>query len=256
MKSRTKNIFVWIFAISIVAFIFLVLNSCSNYKEIRNANDIITDYNGRSVQYPSEVNRIATIGSAARSVVYAGATNKLVAITEMDRPTELRPYTLVEPELFSTLPTVSDGNHINNTNIDREKLLEINPDVIFSSRSQNECERLQNDLGIPVIGVGFQDEILLVDFWRSIKIVGEVCKTEEIANKRIGYLKTIGDEAQKCWGVAAPTVYRGAINYRGSKDLTGTYSHYCVHDALRLTSVSDRDGVEGAYDTSLEQILE
>lgn len=125
---------------------------------------MITDFNGRNVQYPSDVERIATVGSAARSVVYAGAQSKLVAITEMDRPTELRPYTLVDPELFSSLPTTSDGNHLNSTNIDKEKLLELNPDVILSSRSKSECERLQKDLNIPVIGVGFQDEILLVEF--------------------------------------------------------------------------------------------
>ena len=163
MKLQAKNIFIGIFLISVIAILTLILSSC-NYKEIRDANETITDFNGRNVQYPSNVERIATVGSAARSVVYAGAQNKLVAITEMDRPTELRPYTLVDPELFSSLPTTSDGNHLNSTNIDKEKLLELNPDVILSSRSKSECERLQNDLKIPVIGVGFQDEILLVDF--------------------------------------------------------------------------------------------
>ena len=163
MKSQAKNIFIGIFLISVIAILTLILSSC-NYKEIRDANETITDFNGRNVQYPSNVERIATVGSAARSVVYAGAQNKLVAITEMDRPTELRPYTLVDPELFSSLPTTSDGNHLNSTNIDKEKLLELNPDVILSSRSKSECERLQKDLNIPVIGVGFQDEILLVEF--------------------------------------------------------------------------------------------
>ncbi|MDO5426483.1 MAG: ABC transporter substrate-binding protein [Coriobacteriia bacterium] len=197
MKSQAKNIFVGILVISVVAVFALMLSSC-NYREIRDANDMITDFNGRNVQYPSDVERIATVGSAARSVVYAGAQDKLVAITEMDRPTELRPYTLVDPELFSSLPTTSDGNHLNSTNIDKEKLLELNPDVILSSRSKSECERLQKDLNIPVIGVGFQDEILLVEFWQSLKIVGEVCGTEVTANRRIGYIKTISDEAQKC----------------------------------------------------------
>ena len=50
-------------------------------------------------------------------------------------------------------------------------------------------------------------------------------------------------------------MYRGAINFKGSKDLTGTYSHYCVFDALKATNVADRNDIEGAYDTTLEQIL-
>lgn len=182
---------------AIIICIALIISSC-NYKEIKNANEQITDINGRAVKYPSNVERIATVGSAARNVVYAGAIDKLVAITEQDRPTELRPYTLVNTELFSTLPTTSEGNHLNATNIDKEKLLEINPDVIFSSRDKDECDRLQNDLSIPVIGVGSQDEIVLNTFSMTLKIVGEVCKTTEIANKRIGYLKTIVDQAQRC----------------------------------------------------------
>lgn len=245
--------------ISISAVVILIISAlfvagCS-YKNLQNANEQITDFNGRNVPYPKNVEKIATVGSAARSVVYAGATDKLVAITEMDRPTVLRPYTLVEPELFSQLPTTSEGNHLNNTNIDKEKLLEINPDVIFSSRNKNECENLQNELGIPVIGVGFQDEIILNDLWMSLKIIGQVCNTVEIANQKIGYLKIIIEEAQKCWGITGPSVYRGAINYRGSKDLTGTYSHYCVYEAIQANNVADREDIEGAYDTSLEQIL-
>ena len=163
MKSKSiKNTLVIITSI-ILCCLIIFIAGC-NYKDIKDSSLTITDYNGRSVKYPRNIERIATVGSAARSVVYAGAVNKLVAITEMDRPTVLRPYTLVEPELFSQLPTTSEGNHINDTNIDKEKLLEIKPDVILSSRNKNECENLQNELGIPVIGVGFQDEILIDDF--------------------------------------------------------------------------------------------
>lgn len=50
-------------------------------------------------------------------------------------------------------------------------------------------------------------------------------------------------------------LYRGAINYKGSKDLTGTCSHYCVFDAIKATNVADREDIKGAYDTTLEQIL-
>ena len=76
---------------AILACTIFFVSAC-NYREIRRENTSITDIDGRNVQYPREVEKIATVGSAARVVVYAGAQDKLIGITEMDRPNVLRPY--------------------------------------------------------------------------------------------------------------------------------------------------------------------
>ncbi len=133
--------------------------SCGIRDREKYKNYIIDSY-GRDVPIPKNVERVATVGSATRLVVYAGAIDKLCAITEMDRPTELRPYTLVNPELFSSLPTTNNGNHINEIDVDTEKLIEIQPDIIISSRSAEECDDLEEKTKIPVVGVSTLNEIL------------------------------------------------------------------------------------------------
>lgn len=159
MNASIKRITLSIILLICLGCTIIVVSSC-NYREIRRENTSTTDINGREVQHTRNINRVATVGSAARVVVYAGAQDKLVGITDQDRPNVMRPYTIAYPEIFSNLPTTSEGNHLNATNIDKEKLLELEPDVIFSSRGADENEELQQELNIPVVGVGFQDNIL------------------------------------------------------------------------------------------------
>ena len=145
----------------------------------------IMDSYKREVRVPTDVQRVATVGCATRLVVYAGAVDKLVAITEMDRPSELRPYTIAYEEEFKELPTTNNGNHLNSTTIDEEKMLEIKPDVIISSRSADECEKLQEHIKIPVIGIDAQGDLLDDQYASSIQIVGLACGTSEHANQLI-----------------------------------------------------------------------
>ena len=213
------------------------------------------DSYGRDVSIPKNVEKVATVGSATRLVVYAGAIDKLCAITEMDRPTELRPYTMVNPELFSSLPTTNNGNHINEIDVDTEKLIEIQPDIIISTRSAEECEALEEKTKIPVIGVVTLNEILQTSLWESIQIVAKATGTDEAANILLGRLNKIYSEVSNvCIGGTA-SIYRGAINYKGSKGITGTISNFSVYQAIKANSVSDIPDFEGAYDTNLEQIL-
>ena len=96
----------------------------------------IVDAYGRSVTVPTEVTKVATVGSGARLVVYAGAMDKLVAVTEMEtKSAKTRPYTMAYADRFAALPSTSNGNHLNETEIDAETLLALAPDVIISSRS-------------------------------------------------------------------------------------------------------------------------
>lgn len=215
----------------------------------------IMDSYKREVRVPTDVQRVATVGCATRLVVYAGAVDKLVAITEMDRPSELRPYTIAYEEEFKNLPTTNDGNHLNSTTVDEEKMLEIKPDVIISSRSADECEKLQEHIKIPVIGVDAQGDLLDDQYASSIQIVGLACGTSEHANQLIGYARGIYNELYNVTKPTSPRVYRGAINYKGSKDLTGTYSEFNVYKTISATNVADNPNIKGAYDTTLEQIL-
>lgn len=61
----------------------------------------VTDGYNRSVDVPENVESVATVGSGACFVVYAGAQDKLAAVTEKETESSpARPYTVVSSGLF------------------------------------------------------------------------------------------------------------------------------------------------------------
>ena len=158
--------------VAILAFclLALALAGCASDTQGNGDTREITDVYGRTVTIPADVQTCATVGSAARFVVYAGGQDKLIAVTEKENPVSAsRPYTVAYEELFTSLPTTSNGNHLVETSVDGEAMLELNPDVIISSRSAQECDDLQAQLDIPVIGISYQDQIFTEDVFKSIK---------------------------------------------------------------------------------------
>ena len=163
MKKRFSLKPAAIFVAALAVFT-LTLTACgSNSAASGSASDAsssaavtktVVDAYGRSVEVPKDAKTAATVGSGARFVVYAGAQDKLIAVTEMETtPAMNRPYAIAYKDLFANLPSTSNGNHLLETNVNEEQLMDLNPDVIISSRSAEECDALQKDTGIPVIGI-------------------------------------------------------------------------------------------------------
>ena len=221
----------------------------------------ITDAYGRTVEVPSEVASVATVGSGARFVVYAGAQDKLVAVTEMDTPASpSRPYTEVYADLFAELPTTSNGNHLMETSVDAEALLEIDPDVIVSSRSAEECDTLQEQIGIPVVGISYQDQLFSDDVYTSIRVVGEALGTADHANAVVeamqGWQADLDERTADISESERPTVYAGAVNYQGARSFDGTYAQYAPFEAVNAVNVVDELGQTGAVTIDIEQLAE
>ena len=219
----------------------------------------ITDAYGRSIEVPKDVKSVATVGSGARIVVYAGGVDKLIAVTEMDTNTAaVRPYTVVFAEKFASLPTTSNGNHLNETSVDVEKMVELAPDVIISSRSAEECNQLQEATKIPVVGVSYQDEVFGDDLMKSIEIIGNVIGTSDHAKSVVSKIKGWKDELSKLTsGIKddqKPSVYVGSVNYKGAKGFTGTYGKFSVFTANGIKNVADEKGATGWFETDYEQV--
>lgn len=225
---------------------------------------MVTDAYGREVTLPQEVQSAATVGSAARFVVYAGGQDKLVAVTEMEtEPGMNRPYTMAFADLFRSLPSTSNGNHLMETNVNVEELMSIDPDVIISSRSSEECDQLQEQSGIPVIGISYQNQLFSDDVYASLRCTGETLGTAEHADGVIAKLREWHDdlssraaEARAADPESIPTAYIGAVNYKGAKSWGGTYAHYAPAEAAGVNNVADATGQNGAVDVSLEQIAQ
>lgn len=222
---------------------------------------VVTDAYGREVEVPQEVQTAATVGSGARFVVYAGGQDKLIAVTEMETDPGLnRPYTMAFADLFKSLPSTSNGNHLLETTVNVEALIDLNPDVIISSRSAQECDQLQQDAGIPVVGIQYQNQLFSDNVYDSLECVGEALGTEAHAQQVIAKLQEweadlrgrTADIAED----AKPTVYLGAVNFKGAKSWGGTYAHYAPCEVLGARNVADETGQDGAIDVSLEQIAQ
>lgn len=51
-------------------------------------------------------------------------------------------------------------------------------------------------------------------------------------------------------------IYRGALNYKGAKNLCGTISNFSIYNLMKLNNVAQNNQIKSEYDCSLEQILE
>ena len=219
----------------------------------------VVDAYGRSVEVPKDTKTAATVGSGARFVVYAGAQDKLIAVTEMETtPAMNRPYAIAYKDLFANLPSTSNGNHLLETNVNEEQLMDLNPDVIISSRSAEECDALQKDTGIPVIGITYQNQLFTDNVYNSITCVGGALGTEDHANEVVAKLKEWDADLKARTADIAdadkPSVYVGAVNYKGAKSFTGTYANYAPLVELNAKNVADETGQKAAVDVDLEQI--
>lgn len=219
----------------------------------------VTDAYGRVVDVPQTVETAATVGSGARFVVYAGGQDKLIAVTEKETdPGINRPYTMAFADLFKSLPATSNGNHLVETTVNAEALIDLNPDVIISSRSMEECDQLQSTTGIPVIGISYQDQLFTENVYDSIECVGEALGTESHAQEVIAKMQLWeADLTARTKDIpqdARPTVYVGAVNYKGAKGWGGTYADYAPFRILGLPDVADQVAQSGAVDVDLEQL--
>ncbi len=219
----------------------------------------VIDAYGREVELPQVVETSASVGSAARFAVYAGAADKLIAVTEMDTPSSpLRPYTVVHEKLFSSLPTTSNGNHLLETAVDEEALLGLNPDVVISSRSADECDLLQDTTGIPVVCISYQNQIFSDDVYKSIEVIGETLGTEDHASEVVAQMKGWEEDLDSRTSAVEeddkPSVYVGAVNFKGAKSFGGTYQQYAPFVVSNIKNVADELGGHGSVDIDLEQL--
>ena len=236
-----------------------VSGSTSDASSSAAVTKTVVDAYGRSVEVPKDAKTAATVGSGARFVVYAGAQDKLIAVTEMETtPAMNRPYAIAYKDLFADLPSTSNGNHLLETNVNEEQLMHLNPDVIISSRSAEECDALQKDTGIPVIGITYQNQLFTDNVYNSITCVGEALGTEDHANEVVAKLKEWDADLKARTADIAdadkPSVYVGAVNYKGAKSFTGTYANYAPLVELNAKNVADETGQKAAVDVDLEQI--
>lgn len=217
---------------------------------------IVTDVYGRQVELPEKVETIAAIGGAARILTYAGCADKLTGVTDMDKQNiSAMPYTAVNAEHFASLKSVGSGGSNDTCYI--EELVTLAPDVIFGFTDETTIKNVAAKTGIPTIGI-YPDGMFDESFYSALELIGQVAGTEEHCSKVIDYIKDCQEDLDKRTkdipDEDKPTVYTGAVSFRGAHGFEGTYAYYPPFTAIHAKNVVDETGKTGALLIDLEKV--
>lgn len=224
-----------------------------------NDSRTVTDHHGREVEIPAAVDNAAIDGGPTRLVVYAGATDKLTSVAELDQDAEpAMPYAYVNREVFNSLPVSSTGGAGWITY--EESIIELNPDVVITSQPDATIvDDLQNKLGIPVVAVA-QPGVLSEQTYNSLELLGEVFGTEDRAEEVIAQFKEWEDDLTSRVAEVPeeerPAAYAGAVNFRGSHGFDGTTGNYMPFDVIGATNVAAEANESTPFIVDMEQISE
>lgn len=217
----------------------------------------VTDFYGRQVEVPAEVKTIAAIGGAARILTYGGCADQLVGVTDMDKKNDVAmPYSVVNADHFQSLTSVGSGGA--NDTCYTEALVTLHPDVIFGmTDSADTVNRVQQQTGIPTIGLDAEN-MFDESFYSSLQLVGEVMGTQEHCAQVIDYIKgcqqDLDSRTKDIPKEDKPTVYTGAVSFRGAHGFEGTYGDYPPFTAIHADNVVDQTGQSGALTIDLEKV--
>ncbi len=241
-----------IFAILLI--FALLFAGCSQKKE---EGKVVTDLAERSVKVPENVERVIAIGPGAlRFVVYLNASNMVVGVEDSEVYWDAygRPYRMAHPE-FAKLPIIGKGGPSPVPNL--EKIVELNPDVIFVTANPKLADSIQEKTGIPTIVVSygsfgsFEEE----EFLKSLKLVGEVLGREKRAEELIEYIeKTVRDLESRA-GSSELKVYVGALSYKGSQGIESTQCDFPPFKVLKIKNVVCGKTLRGVVFVDREDIL-
>ena len=224
---------------------------------------VITDILGRKVEIPSVIEKADCQGSAARMMVYAGAVDKIAGLTEMEIAKDSSavtlasaPHAYVYHDKFASCAATSSGWPKFETYY--EEIIALNPDVIILFGSDMAaCDKMQKKVGIPVVGI-YATSMLSQDFKDTLTLLGDIMGTSEHAAKVVtgleGYLKDLNDRTASIPKDQRPTVYAGAVSFKGYNGFDGTYADFPVFQAINANNVVDEVDGTGAMMVDLEKV--
>lgn len=250
--------------ILIFALAALLLTGCGEKKTAGNSADvkpatrIITDMADRTVEIPMAINSVATIGSTARMLTYAGCADKIVGLSDLEiKGDPGMPYAYVNSENFSKLASIASGGA--NSKTYQEALATLHPDILFINNSDiGYVNTLQKKLDIPVVVLEYTG-IFSDSVYDALKLAGDIMGTQERCTELIaamkGWQRDLSDRTKDVRDTDKPTVYAGAVSFRGGHGIEGTYAKYPPFVAINAKNVVDETEEDGAVMLEKEKLL-
>lgn len=236
--------------ITLLLLILVPFSGCLGNSDNQNGDKkmiTVTDAFGRTVQVPDNPDRIAVSGSGSmRYFVYLDVVDRVVAVDYQDNssnlmPKDKRPYALAHPEIKEK-PLLGTSKGM----VDAEKLLAVNPDVLFySATSSNDiasADLIQAKTGIPVVLFYTGNYVTEKDkIDETLVMLGQILHKEQRAKEIIQYFETTTNDLEsRIKNVPVPnqTVFVGGVAYNGPHGLNGTNPIYMPFDILGLNNVA------------------
>lgn len=219
---------------------------------------VVTDMAGRQVEIPAVVETAGAVSASARILTYAGCADKIVGLTDLERECHSgMPYAYVHRDTFPDLAGIASGGA--NSETYEEALAMLQPDVLFRDVSDAyELDTLQEKLGIPIIGLSYRG-IFSDSVYDAITLVADVMGTQEHAASVIeqmkGWQKDLDQRTCDIPEEDKPSVYVGAVSFRGGHGIEGTYANYPPFMAIHAKNVVDETGEKAALLIDKEKLL-
>lgn len=236
----------------------------SNINSNSESTVSITDVAGRTVQVPTQVNKVVGTGCSAREIVYLNASDKMVGIEQIESNStggwgNQLPYTIANPELMS-LPVVGDASK---NVVNYEKIIELDPDVIFAGNPQ-QADSIQDKTGIPTVvtyvgAVGTSEQ--MDKYEKSLKMMGDILGKEERAEKLIKYINSSEEDLAKRTNKvnSDKKVYLAGQAFYGTHGITSTNPYYPPFVMLNASNVAseinDTNATIHAIQIDKEQLI-
>jgi len=234
-----------------LVFAMLVFSGCTDSTESVNPAPTGAETGGgeltiidgfdRTVTVPAPVESVVCSGSGCvRYLVYLQGQDLDIGVDDIEtksRAIEGRPYYHVYGEQLKTLPLIGEFRGKD----DPEKIIAINPDVIFKTGSTGtsygtdagEANELQEKTGIPVVAFPYgslRNDAEKADMYNGLRVMGEVIGKEDRAEEVIAYIdSTMADLEKRTADISADemkAVYIGGVSSAGAHGIISTEPAY------------------------------
>jgi len=223
----------------------------------------VVDFSNRTVEVPVNASRVVAIGPGVlRLVAYLGALDKIVGVEDAEKSWSPlgRDYAMAYGDVFKNLQVIGPGGPRNPPN--PELLRSVKPDIVLMSRVYVDLydpDRLSQEVGAPVVVIdyGVAGYLNVTEFKRAITLLGRILGREARAQELAKYIDGVVDDLAQRVRVTkvAPSVYVGAVSYKGAQPFTGTQGMFPPLQLLKTRSIVDELGKKGFVNVDFEYIL-
>ena len=257
MKTKGKK---RILLVALVMLMAVLLAGCGGAADETGAKDgmrTVTDSEGRQVEIPEKVEKVACIGvGALRYTCYMDAVDLVAGVEDYEKEQAIsRPYNYINYDVFKELPVIGVKDEPN-----PELLIEAAPDVIMMSMSIDmEADELQSKTGIPVVKIPHNDSMMDENAYETFELMGEVYGKGDRARELMEYMDEVKADLDERTGAIKDkdkdSVYIGGVSYRGAHGFDGTEAFYGPVEAINGMNLANETGQEGPFNIDLEQVL-